>query len=515
MATDNGQYQFTMASPIASSGLDVDKLLAGDPEAVERARAMGIPFSAPARPATVAAGNNPPQPAGTSAKQPQPVAAGSGGQPSTPYFLQNPATESSFSNFGANLAQSQAPATNSPNPPADKTGAPTVPATVTPTGDAVPGPTAMDQAQQGLMRAGQMGEEYSQKLQNAPTMAETMAPLEEQRKTIAQPLNPMAPQYRPSRWQRFGRGVLAGVEGLAEHGIGGALLGAVDPAAVGATPYGAPNRAFSLAAQKQAGQLASIDQQEKVAQDTYKEDTGRAKDVITSINDIGKNYAAGETGAYRSEIADIRGKEADTKQQLADIKQQVADYQNGNKIPTSYEATVAAAHLEKDPAKAQALEAAAKEMAATEVKKFKLASGAAGGSTFRQSMIDAATSQVQALQDKYTYDPKRNQYVNAANPNDVLSPSEFTDKKNEIATKLDKDLGAKKMQALGVRFNPADAGAGKPSGRAARQQATSPNAPKVSQAKSAAEVQPGEVYKGYHINGGDWRDKGNWKPVKQ
>jgi hypothetical protein len=80
---------------------------------------------------------------------------------------------------------------------------------------------------------------------------------------------------------------------------------------------------------------------------------------------------------------------------------------------------------------------------------------------------------------------------------------------------LDKDLGAKKMQALGVRFNPADAGAGKPSGRAARQQATSPNAPKVSQAKSAAEVQPGEVYKGYQFNGGDWRDKGNWKPVKQ
>jgi uncharacterized Zn-binding protein involved in type VI secretion len=113
-------------------------------------------------------------------------------------------------------------------------------------------------------------------------------------------------------------------------------------------------------------------------------------------------------------------------------------------------------------------------MESTEIKKFDYANQDGPKSVYRQSMIEAATSQVQALQDKYTYDPRRNQYVNSVNPNDILSPQEFTDKKNEISTKLDQSLTAKKMPALGVRFNPADAGAGKPSGRAARQQGNQP-----------------------------------------
>jgi hypothetical protein len=68
--------------------------------------------------------------------------------------------------------------------------------------------------------------------------------------------------------------------------------------------------------------------------------------------------------------------------------------------------------------------------------------------------------------------------VNPDNANDVLSPNEFTDKKNEISAKLDQQLGQKKMPPLGVRFNPADAGANKPSGRAARGGAQSANKPK-------------------------------------
>jgi hypothetical protein len=130
-------------------------------------------------------------------------------------------------------------------------------------------------------------------------------------------------------------------------------------------------------------------------------------------------------------------------------------------------------------------------------------------------MIDAATEQIKGLQDKYTYNPRRNQYENPNNPNDVLNPSEYTDKKNEISSKLDQQLGQKKMQPLGVRFNPADAGANKPSGRAVRQQAPNANAPKQSQATTAADVKKDEVYKGYQFLGGDWHDKTNWKPVTQ
>ena len=323
-----------------------------------------------------------------------------------------------------------------------------------------------------------MAENFAQKLVGAPTLEEKEAPLQAKRAALSTPLNPMDPQYRPTRWQRFGRGALGAVEGLAQHGLAGALLGAVDPSKVGATGYGAPNRAFSLAAQKQAGQLASIDQQEKQTADTFKQDTDRSKDIITSINDIGKNYAAGQNAQARSDIAGAREDTVKVQQQLADIKQQVADFQGQGKTPTSYEATVAAAALEKDPVRKKALTDASRTMASTELKKFQYKADSDGSprSTFRQSMIDAATEQVKALQDKYVYNARRNQYENPNNPNDILNPNEYTDKKNQIATKLDAQLGAKKMKPLGVRFDPADAGGGKPTGRATRQGGSTPTA---------------------------------------
>jgi hypothetical protein len=406
--------------------------------------------------------------------------------------------QATVSGFGQRLTQGAAPAA-----PA----AATVPGNIAPGGAPTTG--ADDPNQKTLQQSSQMGLEYSRNLAAQPTLEQKEAPLEAQRKELATPLNPMDPQYRPTRWQRFGRGVLGGLEGLAEHGIAGAVMGAVDPKAVGATAYGAPNRAFSLEAQKRAGQLASVDQQEKNIADTYKEDTGRSKDVITSINDIGKNAAAGQTSQARADTAQAREETARVAGQLADIKQQVADYQSNGKTPTTYEGTVAAAALEPDPTRKAALNAAAKTMASTELKKFQYKAAADGEprSVFRQSMIDAATSQVQALQDKYDYNPRRNEYVNHENPNDVKSPSEFTDLKNEIATKLDAQLGQKKMQPLGVRFNPADAGAGKPTGRAARQAATTPAATTPA---AAATPPPGATHQyrdksgavvGYAVNG--------------
>jgi hypothetical protein len=370
-------------------------------------------------------------------------------------------------------AQSQVPA-------AEAGGAASVPASISPTGNAQDDPN-----QKTLQQASEMGMDFSKKLADAPTLAaqeqEIQArrtlPPQEYQLTAEGKIDPnYHPEYRPTAGRRIMRGVVGGLEGLAEHGIMGALRGAVDPGSVGATPYSAPTRQFSIAAQKQAAEMGALDKQQSTMETSFKEDTERAKDVIQSINDIGKNAAAGQSAQARMDTAAARADTARVQGQLADIKQQVADFQSQGKTPTTYEGTVAAAALEKDPVRKSALNNAAHEMAQTEIRKFQGADAAnpQGRSTFRQSMIDTATEQVKALQDKYQYDPRRNQYVNPNGPNDILNPSELTDKKNEIAAKLDKDLGAKKMKPLGVRFDPAVAGANKPSGRAARQAAAQP-----------------------------------------
>jgi hypothetical protein len=494
---DGLQSLIPSASPIASQGIDYDELLAsGDPAGYMAAKRAGLEYKAPnvtlapqpAAQSALAAGAGKPQESVAPAATPGPtmgtaasqLATGSSqlaqaavqptehavGQDDNPYYmttdLKNP-----MDSFGQSLAagaQSQVPATNAPNPQMDSTGAAT--ANVQPGGGA-----AEDPNQKIIQQTSQMGMDFSKKLSGQTTLAQTEAPMEAQRPTT--PLNPMDSQYRPTRWQRFGRGVLGGVEGLARGGIRGAVLGAVDPAAVGATAYGAPNRAFSIAAQQRAGITDVINAKEKQAEDVYKSDTGRAKDVIAGIKDIGTVAAQGQNAQARSDTAGAREDTARVAGQLADIKQQVADFQGQGKVPTSYEATVAAAALEKDPTRKAALNAAAKTMASTELKKFQYKAAADGEprSTFRQTMIDAATEQIKGLQDKYVYNPRRNQYENPNNPNDILNPNEYTDKKNEISSKLDQQLGQKKMKPLGVRFNPADAGAGKPTGRAAQQAA--------------------------------------------
>ena len=483
--TDQDDIQSLMpsASPVMTAaavhGLNVEKIIGGDPAEIAKAQGLGIPVpgAAPGPAAstppvvqsalaTGAASQTPPAPSGTSANQPQPPA------PETAPVQPNGKTPF-FDNFGSNLAQAQVPVTNAPNPAAEAGGAASVPASISPTGSAPEDPN-----QKTLQQASEMGMGFSKKLADAPTLASQEQAIQAKRTLPPQEYDPAHPEYKPTAGRRIMRGIVGGLSGLAQHGIFGAAEGALNPGAVGATPYGAPTRQFSIAAQQQAAQSAALDKQQSTLETSFKEDTGRAKDVIQSINDIGKNAAAGQNAQARMDTAAARADTARVQGQLADIKQQVADFQSQGKTPTTYEGTVAAAALEKDPVRKAALQSAAKEMEATEIKKFQYKAAdpalADQRSTFRQSMIDSATEQVKALQDKYQYDPRRNQYVNPNNPNDILNPSELTDKKNEIAAKLDKDLGAKKMKPLGVRFNPSDAGADRPSGRAARQAAAQP-----------------------------------------
>ncbi len=459
MATNNQannqdeDFRFDSAAPIMASGLDIDKLLSGDARETQQALSQGLPLFTSGFASGSSMGINTPAPAGTAAEQKQgtPLAV-------PPKAIMPPAQAparpaSTMDGLGGALAQTQAPA---------------VPASITPSG------TQDDENQQGIQRAGKMAESFSEQLASQPTLEQKVAPIQAQRTLPPQEFDPAHPEYAPTAGRRILRGLIGAGEGLARGGIRGALLGGLDPGAVGATPYSAPTRQFSIAAQRQAAQHAALDKQQETATTAYKEDTGRAKDVITTINDVGKNNAAGETAKSREDIAGAREQKARVQSQLADVKQQVADYMESGKPPTTYEATVAAAHLEKDPDRAARMESAAKEMATQRTREAFIRhqrATAGPNDALRQPMIDAATAQVQALQGKYEYDPRRNQYVNNENPNDVLDPSEFTDKKNVISTKLDQQLEQKKLPKLGVRFDPNDAGGNKPSGRAARRAA--------------------------------------------
>jgi hypothetical protein len=183
-------------------------------------------------------------------------------------------------------------------------------------------------------------------------------------------------------------------------------------------------------------------------------------------------------------------------------------------VPKNYEQAVIASNDPDLPApKRQQYATAAKTIAATEVKKFQYALKASGGDPDgkRQAMIDDATQEVKDLQDKYQYDPDTNTYSDPNSLDRTYTPEEFTDMKNKVGTKLDKDLAAKKLRTLGVRFNAKDAGAGKNP----NQPAAAPQAPAQVAPRSAVETQKDQVYKGYKYLGGDKTKASSWQKVGQ
>lgn len=378
-----------------------------------------------AQPAPVSAANLP-APAGTAAAQPQGTGAapdyrtsgfglnfgdnlakggaqsdaGQGGNTYAITAAPNSLMDKVASHLASSGAQPAAPAAT------DSTGAPTVPASVTPSGDAQTG--AVDENQAGIQRAGQMAEKYSTQLQGDPTLQATLAPIEEARMKASTPINPN--DYKPSAGRRILRGLEGAGVGFSKRGIFGALGGAISPKSEGVSDYNDPTRQFGIAQTMQTGRVNALGQQEAEAEKVYTADTGRAKDVITSINDLGKNYAAGAQAGTKEELAKSQAERAQVYGQLADIKQEVADYQSNGKMPTTYEGTVAAAHLETDPVRRAALESAAQEMAATEIKKFQGSAPGAKPLTAAQQATainekNNALAKAKAVLDKAGYPP--------------------------------------------------------------------------------------------------------------
>lgn len=396
---------------------------------------------------------NPPDEPAPPVKQ-SAVASAPGQGDQTPYWLQ---------------AQTPAPAAPTATPAATPVAQPpqsSVPATVTPSGnDRGPTPdrngrnwgdsvaAANLKSQANLDRASQAAAE----LEKRPSAASQNAPLQQQRQTLAMPTPYRDPKtgqvvagaegYKPNWATRVARGLEAARKG----GIGGVL----DPASAGETPYGAPNGRYATAEKNREAQLANVDQQMQQNVKNEQDETARLKGIAseergnaTGESDIAK-AATGQQNAESKEAIDA----ANAQRDLA-LAQKAA-------VPTTYEATVAAASLEKDPEKKAALNSAAKTMATTELKKFQYAAKAQGlpYDEVRQTMIDQATADIQKMND-FTFNPDANDgkggfYDAAAQSPKMYTPQQFVDLKNQRSAKLDADLVKKKLQPLRVRFTAA------------------------------------------------------------
>jgi hypothetical protein len=374
MITDQDGIQSLMpsASPLMNAaavhGLDVEKILAGDSAEVAKAHGLGIPVpgSATAGAAQVtptvqsalasaapgaSVGTNTPEPTGSSAKQPQAgmPAQTASQQPSAADAAQLTQAAQAAAPHLANAVQAAAPIlgpekTNSlasafrsgVQGQAPAAGAASVPSTISPN----PSP---------LTQAFSSAQDTERKIGAMPTETQTLAQDESEKAALMYPRSaanptgvpsPYDPEYRPTVGRRIMRGIVGGLEGFGEGlatgnaggAVGDAIVGALNPGKVGATPYNAPNRAYSTAAAINQQGLARVNSQEATAEKIYTADTARLKDLLASQADLTKAAAAGETEDIKNQMAkvaqelvEVRGRLADAAQTRADATQARAD----------------------------------------------------------------------------------------------------------------------------------------------------------------------------------------------
>jgi hypothetical protein len=371
--------------------------------------------------------------------------------------------------------------------------APAVPATVSPNGNEKgPQKSWADYVRAGLDR-GITASDASQNaltgITNQPTAEEQNAALIQKRAGVAQPLNPNDPEYKPGVGTRIARGIDAFRRG--------GVLGTVDPADVGGKAYAAPNRQYDIDTARRAQQASGIDTQISQNEAAQKADTERLAKIAseqranaTTALDIGKTASGQET----NENTAIANK---TKQQEADQR---------TRPQNDIELRVAAA-TEPDPEKKKQYQAALDGYIKTENKRFQYQARAQGepNDDRRQALIDSATADVQKLNDQYDYDADTNTFFDPNSPTKTFSPREFTDMKNRISTKLDKDLTSKKLRPLGVRFNVKATTPGQQA-----PQAAAPAAPKAAPTAPAGAT---HVYKDKAGNVAGWAVDGKFVPV--
>lgn len=291
-------------------------------------------------------------------------------------------------------------------------------------------------------------------LQNSPSATAQNAPLEQRRQSLAAPI-----PYRDPTTGKVMTSAVDPVTGqtinpsqLYKPGLGTRIARALIPGRMNHAPINAPNSNYQAAEAVRQGQAASIQQQEDRNIANEKADSER-------LGKIGTEQRAVATGYQDVAKTSTAQQNAENKDDITQVRQQLAE--RGGK-PNNYEqAVIASNDPSLTPEQRQQYATSAKQIQEAEKKKFEYAQRATGGGRGpnedpRQPMIDAATANVVKL-NTYEWDEDANEekggFYDPAKPAKIYSPSEFTAMKNQIATKLDKDLTAKKLRPLGVRFD--------------------------------------------------------------
>lgn len=184
-----------------------------------------------------------------------------------------------------------------------------------------------DQGFQGELRNLSTGDKTVQEMAAQPSEDQVLQPLQDKLDAANTPVprhqgaydpsKPIGPgnqpgqeNYRPSVGQR----ILRGVQGYARGGI----LGAVDPALVGAKPYGAPNEDYDREVERRQTAATSIGQRIKQQQDAYKARQTQLKDTAAAAQGQSTGYSRLPTGVAGQENARTAQVNARTAQQRAD-----------------------------------------------------------------------------------------------------------------------------------------------------------------------------------------------------
>ena len=275
---DTGDYQFDAASPLMTAaskyGLDVEKIIGGDPAEIAKAQGLGIPVPGAA-----------PGPAASTPPAVQSALA-TGAASQTP-----PAPSGHRPTSRNRRPQRRRPCSQTARPPSSITSGPIwrrprFRRPTLPTRRRIP-----PERQPGRRRSAQQGRRKTTRTSGRSSRQANWGWITPRDSPALPRCNLRSRPFRQSghcrrrSMTRPTRSTLQRPAGAscavssadfwrAQHGICGATEGALNPGAVGATPYGAPTRQFSIAAQQQAAQSAALDKQQTTLENSYKEDTG-------------------------------------------------------------------------------------------------------------------------------------------------------------------------------------------------------------------------------------------------
>lgn len=403
---------------------------------------------------------------------------------------------------------------------------PATPPAVTPSGNGPAAPKSwadyVRQSNDSSLQSLSQAQQYATDLQNEPSATAENAPLEAQRTALAQPLNPNDPNYRPGIATRIARGFY----GARKGGPGGIL----DPSAVGATPYGAPNSRFTADTarrQAQAGVLQSEEERnianEKADSEKMRNQGTDERAIATGYQDVAKSATAQQNAdsldATRKDnspegVAALDQAQFDQRTKQADqLKLKGTNrtlYLVNGKLPDPRQATegeiarsqATAAWQRANPGKTPTLD---------DIAAINAAAGGYGGP--RGTANNLTKNQQDAIvRQKNAAIQKAQATLDAAGDNpDADTVKTARDAMQAAQDNYEEVLGitpdSPEHMTVGDDLKWMRAGGQQPAQTAPAQPQAAP--------KSAAETQVGQAYKGYKYLGGDRTDPKNWQKVGQ